>query len=211
MSGRVLLAVGLGSLVVGVGLALAAGPALTAHRPPPHPISPIDPRPVLVPWVEAQITVDARDESAWTYFDFSRGSVVTDAVIDGHNWDLAFQRYRVATNSGSTNPNGHAGALKRGRERPRHAPARGYQIDAWEEDLTLNRVFHRWYRYSPVMNGLVPRGDYFVVRTADAGYAWMQFVAYYCPSSAGGGPGCVTFRYGYRSDFSRTLGPRGPR
>lgn len=208
MSGRVLLAVGLGSLVVGIGLALAAGPALTGRRPAARPISPIDPRPVLVPWVERQITVDARDEQRWAYFDFSRGSVVTDAVVDGPNWDLAFQRYRVATNSGTTNPHGRAGARKMGERRPRHAPKDGYTVDEWEQDLTLNRVFHRWYRYSPMVNGLVPRGDYFVIRTADLGYAWMQFVAYYCPSSAGGGPGCVTFRYGYRSDFSRTLGPK---
>jgi hypothetical protein len=75
--------------------------------------------------------------------------------------------------------------------------------------MTLNPVFHRWYRYSPMANGLVPRGDYFAIRTADFGWAWLQFLAYYCPGREGGGAGCVTFRYGYRSDFSRKLGP-GP-
>lgn len=205
VSGRVMIAVGLGSCVVGIGLALAAGPVLRERHAPAHGISPIDPRPVLAKWVTGEVTVDARDREAWTYFDFSRGSVVRDAVVDGHNWDLAFQRYRVATNSGTTNPNGHAGALKVGPHRPKRAPAEGYEVDHWEESLTLNPVFHRWYRYSPMANGLVPRGDYFVVRTADFGYAWLKFVGYYCPSRDGGGAGCVTFRYGYRSDFSREL------
>jgi hypothetical protein len=202
-----MIAVGLGSCLAGIGIALAAAPALREHDAPAYGISPIDPRPVLVPWVERQVTVDARDREAWTTFDFSRGSVVTDAVVDGHNWDLAFQRYRVATNSGTTNPNGRAGAIKVGPRRPKRASADGYRVDEWEEQLTLNRVFHRWYRYSPMANGLVPRGDYYVLRTADLGYAWLRFVSYYCPSREGGGAGCVTFRYGYRSDFARELRP----
>ena len=204
-SGRVLLAIGLGSCVLFIGIALAAGPALQASNALQGSISPIRPRPVQVPWVEARVTVDARDRDRWVYFDFSRSSVVTDAVVDGHNWDLAFQRYRVATNSGVTNPHGHAGALKLGRRRPRRAPADGYRADVWELDLTVNPAFNRWYRYSPMANGLVPRGDHYVVRTADAGYAWLRFLSYYCPTSVGGGAGCVTFRYGYRSDFSREL------
>jgi hypothetical protein len=206
MTGRVLLGIGMASLVVGVGLALAAAPALRSRHPITPPVSPIAPRPVLAPWVEGEITVDARSEETWTYFDFSRGSVVTDAQPSGHNWDLAFQRYRVATNSGSTNPRGHAGALKVGQHRPTRAPEKGYRVDEWEQGVTLNRVFHRWYRYSPMVNGLVSRGDHFVIRTADAGYAWLRFVAYYCPAALGGGPGCVSFRYGYRSDFSHKLG-----
>lgn len=207
VSGRLMIAVGLVSLVGGIAIALEAAPALREHNAPGYGISPVDPRPVLVKWVEKQITVDARDRAGWTYFDFSRGSVVRDAIADGHNWDLAFQRYRVATNSGTTNPRGHAGAIKVGPHRPKRAPTEGYVVDHREEDLTLNPVFHRWYRYSPMANGLVPRGDYFVVRTADYGYAWLQFVGYYCPGREGGGAGCVTFRYGYRSDFSRELRP----
>lgn len=207
MNGRMLLGFGLGSCLAGIGIGFAAAPALNGHNASPYAISPVDPKPVQARWVEARVTVDARAQDRWTYFDFSRGSVVTDAAPNGHNWDLAFQRYRVATNSGATNPNGHAGALKRGRRRPRWAPADGYRVDQWVEDLTFNTVFDRWYRYSPFENGLVPRDRYFVIRTADAGYAWLHFVAYYCPPRDGGGAGCVTFRYGYRSDFSRELGP----
>jgi hypothetical protein len=113
----------------------------------------------------------------------------------------------VATNGGVTNPHGRAGALKVGPHRPRRAPADGYLVDVWQLDQTVNPAFNRWYRYSPLSNGLVSRGDYYVVRTADLGYAWLRFVAFYCPARDGAGAGCVTFRYGYRSDFSRELHP----
>ncbi len=207
VTGRTLLVVGLVSCAGGIGLAIAAVPALYALGASDHPISPIDPQPVMEPWVLGTITVDAQDRTKWTYFDFSRGSVVEDAIVDGHNWDLAFQRYRVATNGGTTNPNGFAGAIKFGKERPLLAPEDGYQVDDWEHDITYNHVFRRWYRYSPMANGLVSRGDYFIIRTADHGYAWLRFGSYHCPKLLGGGHGCITFDYGYRSDFSRELSP----
>lgn len=209
VSGPVLIAVGFGSLVVGIAIALTAAPSLAARRASPYEISPVEPTPVLSRWVEAQITIDARDRRRWVYFDFSRGSVVTDAVTDGHNWDLAFQRIRVATNSGTTNPNGHAGVIKLGSSTPEQAPRDGYEIDRWQGvDLSAsshNPAFRRWYRYSPLANGLVSRGRYYIVRTADRGYVRLKFISYMCPATLGGGMGCVTFHYGYRSDFSRVL------
>lgn len=210
MSGRGLIIVGLCSVVVGIGIAVWIANTL-GDRHSPYEISPIDPQPVLEPWVEGQVTIDARDRTKWVYFDFSRGSVVEDIVrLDAPTWDLAFLRYRVATNSGTTHPNGFGGAIKLGKEEPFEAPEAGYEVDEWENSKSYNPAFRRWYRYSPLASGLVSRKYHYIVRTADHGYAKLQFLSYSCPGSLGGGAGCVTFRYGFRSDFSRRLEPPTP-
>ncbi len=213
MSGRVLILAGAAGAVLGIVFVFFAAPVLIARPSGPTSFTPIDPRPVLEPWVEREITVDSRSRTKWVYFDFSRGSVVTDAGIDAPTWDIAFQRYQIRTNSGATNPHGRAGALRYEGHTPAIAPESGYQVDVWEgyeyDQVSLNGVFRRWYRYSPFASGLVPRDYEYIIRTADGGYARFRFVSYDCPDATGGGQGCVTFRYGYRSDFSRKLGP-GP-
>ncbi len=209
MSGRTLLRVGLFSIALGVAIGYALIPMIRARATSPYEVSPIDPEPVLEPYVEGLVTIDARSHTEWAYFDFSRGSVVTDAQADGLNWDLGFSRTNVRTNSGSTNPHGPAGAIRGTRQEPAEAPETGYQIDEWEgygaQSLSHNPAFRRWYRYNPFAAGLEPRDIWFVIRTADGGYAKLQFLSYHCPAALGGGHGCVTFRYGYRSDFSREL------
>lgn len=208
MSGRKLIIFGILSVGIGAVFSMFISRALTG-RATDYEVSAVDPKPVLEPWVERTITIDARDRFGWSFFDFSRGSVVTDATRATHNWDLAFQRYRVRTNSGVTHPRGGAGIIKVGRSAPAVAPLRGYQTDTWEGDggtaVSHNPAFRRWYRYSPMANGLVSRGNHYIIRTADRGYARLKFLSYTCPTSLGGGMGCVTFRYGYRSDFSRKL------
>lgn len=210
LSGRNLVVIVVGSLAVGVAGSIGLTKFLRTRGTSPYAVTPIDPQPVLEPWVERTVTVDARDHDRWVYFDFSRGSVVTDAQPDGRNWDIAFSRYMVQTNGGTTNPHGIAGAIRIDGAEPTQAPADGYQVDEWEgygqDQVSHNRAFRRWYRYNPMAAGLVPRDDrWFVIRAADGGYAKLRFVSYHCPGSLGGGHGCVTFRYGYRSDFSREL------
>ena len=209
MSGRVLILVASIGIVVGILFVFFLAPALSARAGTPSAFSPIEPAPVLVPWVEGEVTVDSRDRKGWVHFDFSRGSIVTDAKIDVPNWDLAFQRYRVRTNSGTTNPHGRAGVIRYDGEAPALAPESGYSVDEWEgygyDQISHSKTFRRWYRYNPFAGGLIPRDYEYVIRTADGGYARLRFVSYHCPASVGGGQGCVTFRYGYRSDFSRKL------
>jgi hypothetical protein len=214
LTGRTLLITGFLGLLVGVVFVFFVAPALTVHAGAPAGFSPVHPAPVLEPWVAGEVTVDSRSHTGWVAFDFSRGSIVTDARIDVPNWDIAFQRYRVRSNSGTTNPRGRAGVIRYSGDAPDVAPEDGYAVDEWEgyayDQVSYNKTFRRWYRYSPFAGGLVPRDYEYVIRTADGGYARFRFVSYDCPAAVGGGQGCVTFRYGYRSDFSRKLA-EGPR
>src|SRR2546429_427209 len=62
-----------------------------------------------------------------------------------------------------------------------------------------NPAIAAWYRYGFFSHVLSPRPHVWAVRTADARYAKLEIVGYYCP---GARPGCLTFRYVYQGDGS---------
>lgn len=156
----------------------------------------------------AVYTVDARDPDRWVTFDFSRGAVVPIEDRAGLDWDLAFQRFRIRTNGGATNPRGRGGALDLGPVRfdsVREAPDTAYLEDAGDARReTRNRALERWYEYSWLTHVLKPKPHVYVVRTADGGYAKLEFLSYYCEGSQ---PGCLTFRYVYAGDGGRSFVP----
>lgn len=150
-------------------------------------------------------TVDARSHDAWVYFDFSRGSTVQIDSRRSLDWDIAFQRHRMITNGGATNPLGRAAVAPLGSvaiESAMALPDSGYLADERRGDTPRNRVLEDWYDYSWTSHVLNPAEGAFAIRTADGNYAVVRFRGYYCP---GGRPGCVTFRYRYRGDGLKTF------
>lgn len=150
-------------------------------------------------------TVDARSHDDWVYFDFSRGSVVPVDSRRSLDWDIAFQRHRMITNGGATNPLGRAAVASLGSaviESALELPEAGYVADERRGDTPRNRVLEDWYEYSWTSHVLRPADGAFAIRTADGRYAVVRFEGYYCP---GGRPGCVAFRYRYRGDGGRTF------
>lgn len=148
-------------------------------------------------------TVDASAHDEWVYFDFSRASVVVVDHRGSLDWDIAFQRHRMLTNGGATNPLGQGGVLDLGpqsMDRAFEVPAEGYITDQRKGDAGRNRVLESWYNYSWTSHVLRPAGSTYAIRTADGKYAVLLFLGYYCP---GGRPGCVTFRFRYRGDGGR--------
>jgi hypothetical protein len=151
-------------------------------------------------------TVDATSHEDWVHFDFSRGSVVEPASARSLDWDIAFQRHRIITNGGATNPLGQAGAIELGAVPVGsriEVPGDGWVADAGRGASSRNPVLEGWYDYSWMSHLLRPAAQTYAVRTADGrGYAVLRFQGYYCP---GGVPGCVTFRYRYRADGGRAF------
>ena len=164
-------------------------------------------------------TVDATSLDSWVYFDFSRGSAFDVMDRRSMDWDIAFRRHRMLTNSGATNPavGGEGGGEGGGRggggvldlgdvslDSAFRVPAHGYVVDegrAGGESLR-NRVLEEWYDYSWTSHLLTPADRTYVIRTADGRYAALRFISYYCPGAV---PGCVTFRYRYLGDGSRVF------
>lgn len=155
-------------------------------------------------------TVDATAHDRWVYFDFSRRSVIESPEPGALEWDLAFQRHRMMTNGGDTNPAGRAGVLDLGPfplDSAITVPAAGYVTDERRGDISRNPLLEDWYDYSWTSHLLRPADRTYAIRTADGRYAVVRFLGYYCPGAV---PGCITFRYRYRGDGGRRFGPTDP-
>jgi HmuY protein len=154
-------------------------------------------------------TLEARAAEQWTFFDFSRGAVVEVPHQFGVDWDLAFQRHKILTNGGATNPKGRGAILSLGEvalDDVIEAPAEGYVDDAIasinpEALTTENRAIKAWYHYNFLTHVLRPKPNVYVIRTADGKYAKMRLVSYYC--EGGQASGCFTIEYTYQGDGSR--------
>jgi HmuY protein len=156
-------------------------------------------------------TLEARAAEQWTFFDFSRGSVVEVPHQFSVDWDLAFQRHKIVANGGATNPKGRGAILNLGEvafDEVLEAPPEGYVEDTIasinaESLTTENLAIKAWYHYNFLTHVLRPKAHVYVLRTADGKYAKLRLLSYYC--DGGQASGCFTFEYVYRGDGSRSL------
>lgn len=199
------------AIMAGVGLLITAAlVGLTLRREPPPSFTPTPPHPVEVgdtlvgPIVW---TIDARSSEQWTFFDFSRGSTVQRPGPT--DWDLAVRRFRIIANGGP----GFAGdgAIIDLGEVPfdsvREAPASGWIESVGQRMDSANTAIGKWYAYGFTSHLLTPRPRVWAVRTADGRYAKLEILGYYCP---GADPGCLTIRYVYQGDGTRSFVPETP-
>jgi hypothetical protein len=182
--------------------------AIALHRPEPPVFAPTPARESEVDarlTAPAVYTVDATSATEWQFFDFSRGSVVSDpGPLD---WDLAFRRFRIIANGGQGFA-GRGGIADLGPvvfDGMHSLPATGYAPTSARRDSTNAAIAH-WYRYGFTSHILKPEPRVYAVRTADGRYAKLEILGYYCP---GARPGCLTFRYVYQGSGSRDLHPPG--
>ena len=190
----------MGIVVVLAGTLVAMSfdrPAVEVHVPTPP--RPAEAGGALVGPVT--YTVDASATGAWSFFDFSRGSVVTDPGPLG--WDLAFRRFHIIVNGG---PGffGSGGIARLGETdfgAVSELPDTAYVETTVRRD-SANAATARWYSYGWTSHLLTPHPSVYAVRTADGRYAKLQLLGYYCP---GAQPGCLTFRYVYQGAGGRSV------
>jgi hypothetical protein len=191
--------------VVVVGVVLVA---LTLQRPalPTYAPTPPAPRDAGSRLVGPLLyTVDATSQEQWRYFSFRLGSVVENpGALD---WDLAFRRYQIIANGGGQFV-GKGGVADLGAvafDTVGTVPEEGYQATDGGAS-PRNPAIASWYDYGFFSHILTPKARVFAVRTADGRYAKVEIVGYYC---AGAEPGCLTFRYVYQGDGSRSTPSAG--
>jgi hypothetical protein len=166
------------------GFAPTSGPAMQATGQPPD---------------TAQYTIDARSNEDWGYFSFADGANVSTSQ-DALDWDMAFRRTDVLTNSGDTNPQGPGGAVDLGKIvlEEAAAPSAGFAQDVTHEERGLeNPALHSWYNYNWTSHIITSKDHAYALRTGSGEVVLLTFVSYYCDD---GSSGCVTFRYKHIQD-----------
>jgi hypothetical protein len=142
-------------------------------------------------------TLDATSLDDWVMFDFESGRVL-DSEFDSPDWDMAFRRTKLLTNSGVTNPSGPGGAFDLGEvplEEASPPESIAFVVDIFggdDDDEPENVAVGKWYSYSFIAHIVSVKPNTYLVRTGDNLDALVQFDSYYCEDEEAG---CITFRY----------------
>ncbi len=135
----------------------------------------------------SSFTVDASAADAWVYVAVAKGVVpVTDPQVTP--WDIAFQRTRIQTNSGTSGP-GMGGAQRLGGsfDDVVDVPSTdGFDVDALmpipgppgSGEFSGNPVLNGWYDYNPTTHAISPKAQSYLVRTASGAYAKLRITSY---------------------------------
>ena len=154
-----------------------------------------------------EYTLDASHKEKFVYFDFSSSSVVEVSDPASLDWDLAFRRTTILTNSGATSPKGRGGAAALGTVDFETFAALPEGVEFETDQIPPrkaqpgNSSLNRWYQYDFLNHRLTPAATVHAIRTADGKYAKFQIIDYYCGTT----PGCYTFRYMYQGKGWRSF------
>jgi hypothetical protein len=172
-----------------------------------------DPEPDPTPIEVLSFTVAAPEFDKWHYFSFETGAIVPATDVgdyesskDKTNWDLAFNRANVRTNSGASGL-GMGGSIKTDKtdfDDVSEIPTSGYTIDV-EHDIawpsmqeTATHSVNMILQEGITSQGMPPTWaiseNIFIVKTADAKYALLKFKDY---SNDEGQGGHIKFEYKY--------------
>jgi heme-binding HmuY-like protein len=138
----------------------------------------------------------ADDADAWVYFDFQSGAQVTpEEPEDDDGWDLAFQRFHVRSNGGSSGSgDAEVAVLDDEFEALTAAPDSGYVSDSEDGDDegsepdTAFEIDDGWYAYDPSSHTLSTRGLVYVVLTPEGDYFKLEMLGYYDDAGNDGRP-----------------------
>lgn len=142
------------------------------------------------------VRVDATYKEAWVYVDMlERKDVPASEAVGGTNWDLAFQRFKIISNSGVDGVGTVETAVLEGQDFDAltQAPASGYLQDAADGDDSNGDVdspFLKgdgWYSYSLVEHKLATRDVVYVVH-ARGSYFKLKMLDYYDAAGTGAKP-----------------------
>lgn len=150
---------------------------------------------------ETKTFVDASAKEAWVYFDFdTRRELGAEEAFREGSWDVAFQRFKVITNSGVSGGGDVETVVLEGAafEAVDRAPLTGYEqdrADGDDENADLDSPFLAgagWYAYNLLEHRLSARNVVYVVKTTEQTFLKVQMLGYY---DEAGSAGHLTFRW----------------
>jgi len=136
------------------------------------------------------IKIDATSRKKWTLVNFSTREFyrVDDLEKEKDNlknvsWDIGFQRTKIISNGGMTNPKGIVGLKNMGPidfNSLVDVPTTGYLQDAKSYGKILNKAIVDWYIYRTRTHNIESQKNVYAVRTDNGGYLKMKILNYYC-------------------------------
>ena len=138
-------------------------------------------------------TVDASDEVLWVYFDLETGTEVDVAdPAEDLQWDLAFRRFHIATNSGASgNAGSEVARLPDLFDDVAEIPNNGFvvdELDGDDDNEDPDYAFRDWYDYNFMTHVLTPRPQTYVVRTGSGNAFKVALEHYYDEAGTSGFP-----------------------
>lgn len=140
--------------------------------------------------VHPLLKIDATSKETWTLVNFSTGktSIIKEPdeqleKLKTIPWDLGFQRTKIISNSGVTNPTGQVGVINLGRvdfDSVAEAPETGYLNDIRSFGKKINRGISDWYNYRTRTHNIESKKNVYVVRASQGQYIKMRILNYYC-------------------------------
>ena len=136
------------------------------------------------------IKVDASSRDFWVLVDFAAGKThrVPDAYLEERklsqlNWDLGFQRTKIITNGGETNPHGKVAVVNLGKvdfDLLEQAPATGYKLDSRAWGKLSNPSLSDWYVYRTRTHNVESQRNVYIIRNSDNRFMKFRILNYYC-------------------------------
>lgn len=118
---------------------------------------------------------------SYVYFSLATGKEVPAADAKSKNWDIAFSKTTIATNSGTSGP-GEGGAivLEKPFDLVSEAPKEGYKTDGDAGFAIPGGSGNSWYKYDMSVHAILPiPGRTLLVKTSDGKLAKVEIISYY--------------------------------
>ncbi|SEJ77030.1 HmuY protein [Dyadobacter sp. SG02] len=153
---------------------LAAMPEMTASFYATQPVA------VAKPEITVIKDLNANTKS-YIYFSLATGKEIAAAEAKTKNWDIAFSKTTIATNSGTSGP-GEGGAivLEKPFDQVSEAPKDGYKTDGDAGFAIPGGSGNSWYKYDMSVHAILPiPGRTLLVKTAGGKLAKVEIISYY--------------------------------
>lgn len=127
--------------------------------------------------------IDASDRESWVYMKLPDEFVEVSEPEDSGEWDLAFQRAYLRTNSGTSGTGLGGVRLENGAyDEASESPTFGFMVDEplmrpeseLEIAVSSNPAFNEWYDYVLEGHVVTPKDVFFFVRGATGDYAKLR-------------------------------------
>lgn len=118
---------------------------------------------------------------SYIYFSLATGKEVAAGEAATKNWDIAFSKTTIATNSGTSGPGaGGAIVLEKPFDQVSEAPKDGYKTDGDAGFAIPGGSGNSWYKYDMSVHAILPiPGRTLLVKTADGKVAKVEIISYY--------------------------------